>query len=113
VAGKKRKGAARHYKPKGRNPSSPRRLNRGKVKGNLILGRTRMTSTKQESPILIHGTLHCPCYRTPLTTEDIGEEKYRCVYCSRLVGKLTDEVILEMARNVPINMYREWNRELT
>lgn len=68
--------------------------------------------TDQASPILIHGTLHCPYCKTPLTTEELGEEKYPCVYCGKLVGRLSDEVILEMARTVPIEMFREWNREL-
>ena len=69
-------------------------------------------TTTAKTPIMLHGFLHCPYCKTPLMVEELGENKYRCIYCGRLIGKLTDEIIIEMAEGIPAETLREWNREL-
>jgi hypothetical protein len=74
---------------------------------------TARRNHRRRTPILLHGSLHCPYCKVPLIIEELGDSKYRCVYCGGFVGKLTDEIIIEMAREIPIETFREWNRELT
>lgn len=48
--------------------------------------------------------------RDLLTVEERGEG-YKRIYCSVRVGKLTDKIIIQMAKAIPEETMREWARE--
>jgi hypothetical protein len=47
-----------------------------------------------------------------LKTEELGFEDWVCVYCGGRVGKLTDEVMMELIKIIPMETKLEWAIEL-
>ena len=65
-----------------------------------------------KTAIMLNGSLHCPYCKSPLTTEEVNEKIYRCIYCGGAMGKLSDDIIIQLARAVTSDTLQEWEREV-
>ncbi|MHB8567877.1 MAG: TFIIB-type zinc ribbon-containing protein [Nitrososphaerales archaeon] len=60
-----------------------------------------------KTPILRHGALHCPYCSSPLTIDEPRLGEYFCIYCKNQVGRLSDDVMIELARSYPQSTLQE------
>jgi uncharacterized protein YbaR (Trm112 family) len=65
------------------------------------------------SPLYEAGMLLCPHCKSPLLVEETRKGDFKCVICSKLVGALSIEVMMELVDDVPAELLREWEIEMS
>ncbi len=61
---------------------------------------TEATVEKEARPLIINGALHCGNCKCPLVLEKKGSHDL-CHFCGHIVGKLSDEQMIQLARDLP------------
>jgi uncharacterized protein YbaR (Trm112 family) len=59
-------------------------------------------------PIRERGALHCPSCKCPLAVEGQRPGEYYCKNCKARIGRMTDELLVEMLNELPTTTAKEW-----